>query len=68
MINVVLIIVVLEFASRAGNNRYGSFYYSEEEGIWGFVNSAISPDFVTKNDERVTTVFETRCRREFFIL
>ena len=26
------------------------------------------PDFVTKNDERVTTVFETRCRREFFIL
>ncbi|RLL82619.1 hypothetical protein Y696_00555 [Mesotoga sp. H07pep.5.4] len=42
VINVVLIIVVLEFASRAGNNRYGSFYYSEEEGIWGLVNSVIS--------------------------
>ena len=40
VINVVLIIVVLEFASRAGS--YGSFYYSEEEGIWGLVNSVIS--------------------------
>ena len=42
VINVVLIIVVLEFASRAGNNRYGGFYYSEEEVIWGLSNSAIS--------------------------